>query len=64
MKVERSPRDIKQQYKQAVNLNRYWRKSRREEERLRGRREMEALAQRLNTLANIGRVQGQQLPQP
>ena len=53
------PRSIEQQYKRAVNLDRYWRKSRREEERLRGRRETEALAQRTNIPVTAGRTQGQ-----
>jgi len=39
-----------------VNLDRHWKESKREEERLRGRREMEALAARLNPATNVGRT--------
>jgi len=42
-----------------MNLDRYWSKSKREEERLRGRREMEHLVPRVNMLANTGRAQRQ-----
>jgi len=35
MKVERSPMSIEQWYEQATNLDRYWRESKKEEERLR-----------------------------
>ena len=42
----------------------YWRKSRQKEEKLRERRKIEALTQRINTLATIGRIQGKWLPQP
>ena len=42
MKTERPPKSIEQWYESAANLNRHWRESRREEERLRGRREIEA----------------------
>jgi len=40
-------------------LNRYWRESRREEERLRERREIGSLAQKTNMSANAGKVQQQ-----
>ena len=50
----------KQQYKRVTNLNRHWKKSRREEEKLRGRREMKAQVLRANTSG----AQQQQLPQP
>ena len=36
MEAERSPSNIKQWYKHATNLDRYWKKSKREEKRLRG----------------------------
>jgi len=42
-------KSIEQWYKQATNLNIYWRESRRKEERLRGRREVEAQAPVLNS---------------
>ena len=37
--AERPPTSINQWYKHAINLDRYWRESRREEKRLRGRQE-------------------------
>jgi len=43
-------------------LDRYWRKSRREEERLRGRKDTRVQASRLNTPENASGVQEQQLP--
>ena len=39
MEVENLPTSIKQWYKRAMALDRNWRESRREEERLRGRKE-------------------------
>ena len=54
IEAERPSRSIKKWYERAVNLDRYQRKSRRKEERLRGRRETEASAQRTNILANVG----------
>ena len=40
MKVENLPAFIEQWYKRAMALDRNWRESRREEERLRGKKEM------------------------
>ena len=57
MKTKRPSRSIKQQYERATNLNRYQRESRREKERLRGRREVKAQTPRINIPANIGEVQ-------
>ena len=42
IEIEYSPRNIKQWYKRVVNLNKHWRESRQEEERLRDRREIES----------------------
>jgi len=39
MKAEKPSMDIEQWYKYATNLNRHWRESRREEERLKGKKE-------------------------
>ena len=41
MEAENQPSSIEQWYKRATALNRNWRESRREEERLRGRKEQE-----------------------
>ena len=57
--IKKSSKNIEQWYKQAKNLNRYWRESRREEERLRERREIGSLAQKTNMSANAGKVQQQ-----
>jgi len=46
-----------------VNLDRHWRESRQEEERLRDRRETEAQAPKLNTPENTNEAQEQKLPQ-
>ena len=40
MKAERPFRSIEQWYKRAVNLDRHWRETRKEEKRLREKREM------------------------
>jgi len=39
MKAKRSPTSIEQWYEYTTNLDRYWRESRKEEERLRGKQE-------------------------
>jgi len=39
MEVERPPASINQWYKYATNLDRYWRESRREEKKLRGKQD-------------------------
>ena len=62
MKIERPSRSIKQQYERAMNLDRHWSKSKREEERLKRRKETGA--PRTNTLATASRAQEQQLLQP
>jgi len=59
MDAEHPTRSIEQWYERAVNLDRNWRKSRREKERLRERREMKTQAPR----QNITEAQWQQLPQ-
>ena len=46
-------RSIEQWYKWATNLNRYWRESKREEKRLRDRRETRVLTSRMNTPAVV-----------
>jgi len=40
MEVENPPASIEQWYRRATTLDRNWRESRREEERLRGKKEM------------------------
>ena len=40
IEAERPPRSIEQWYERATNLDRHWRESRQEEERLRGIREV------------------------
>ena len=59
MEVEHPPRSIEKWYEMMTNLDRYWRESRREEERLRDRKK---IVPRTNMLANIKGVQRQQLP--
>jgi len=56
MEAEYFPRSIEQLYKRVMNLDKHWRESRRKEKMLRKRRKIEALAQRINTLANTGGV--------
>ena len=46
MEAERQPASIEQWYERAVNLDRNWRESRREEKRLRRRRKQGRLAPR------------------
>jgi len=61
MEAENQPNSVKQWYKRAIALDRNWRESRREEERLRGKKETNrTLAQRLNQQE----AQKQILPQP
>ena len=62
METEQLPRNIEQWYEQVTNLDKHWRKSKREEERLREREEIGPMASRSNFLANAERVKGQQLP--
>jgi len=59
IKTERPPRSIEQWYERAVNLDKHWMESRRKEKRLRRRREIGALAQKLNVPANTGEAQEQ-----
>jgi len=49
IEIERPPKSIKQWYERAVNLDRYWKESRQEEERLRERREIRNPVPRMNT---------------
>ena len=59
MKAEKSPTSIEQWYKCAINLDRYWRESRKEEKRLRGQWELGTIALKQNN-----EMQRQQMPQP
>jgi len=56
MKVEYPSRSIEQWYKRAINLNKYWKESRREEKRLRNRKKEESLALRSNISENMREV--------
>jgi len=58
MEAERLPTSIEQWYKYATNLDRHWRESRREEERLRGKKENGTPAPK----SNNGETQRQILP--
>jgi len=61
MEAENQPGSIEQWFKRAITLDRNWRESKREEERLRGKRENNgALAPKLNQQG----VLGQSLPWP
>ena len=64
MEVKRPSRSIEQWYERAVNLDRHWRESRWEKERLRRRREIGALAQRVNISVAASKIQEQWMPQP
>jgi len=57
METECFLRSIKQWYERATNLDRHWKESRREKERLRGKKKIEAQAPRLNAPVNAGKVQ-------
>ena len=57
IRVEHPSRSIEQWYKRMTNLNKHWRKSKREEKRLKEKRETGNLALRLNMLANTGKTQ-------
>ena len=48
IETEYQPGSIEQWYNRAIALNRNWRESRREQERLKGRRDNRVLAPRLN----------------
>jgi len=50
-------RSIEQWYERITNLDRHQRMNRREEERLRKRRETESTALRVNVLVNVSRAQ-------
>ena len=61
MEVENQPGSIEQWFKRAIALDHNWRESRREEERLKGKKEINgALAPRSNQQEALG----QSLPQP
>ena len=64
MELEHSLRSIEQQYKRATNLDRYQRKSSREEKRLIEQKEAKTQALRTNISANTDKVQRQQMSQP
>jgi len=66
IEAECSPKSIGQwyRYKRATNFDKHWRESKREKEKLRERREIKAQALRLNTSANAGGAQRQQMPHP
>ena len=53
MESECPPISIEQWYKWATNLDRHWKESRQEEERLRNKREIRSLALRINISTNI-----------
>ena len=55
-------KSIEQWYKRAVNPDKHQRKSKKKEERLRNKREIGVLAQRLNIPANTRETQQQQMP--
>ena len=59
MKLECSLWNIEQWYERVVNLNRYWKESKRKEEKLRNRRKSGNLSLRMNMLANTSEVQWQ-----
>jgi len=59
IEAERQLRSINQWYERAINSDRNWRESRREEERLRGRRDIGPQTSRQNQ-----EIQWQILPQP
>jgi len=48
IEAEHLPRSIEQWYERMINLNKHWRKSRKEEERLRRRKEIETQIPRVN----------------
>ena len=48
IEAEHLPRSIEQWYERMINLNKHWRKSRKEEERLRRRKEIETQMPRVN----------------
>jgi len=52
MKAEKPSMDIEQWYKYATNLNRHWRESRREEERLKGKKESRYQRQKQTGIEN------------
>ena len=56
IKVECSPKNIKQQYKRAMNLDRHWRESRKEKKRLKERRKIRSQTLRINMLVNVEKV--------
>jgi len=55
MELEYFSRSIEQLYERVTNLDKYWRKSRREVKKLRDRKEIKTSAQRTNTPATTGR---------
>ena len=57
IRVEHPSRSIEQQYKRITNLNRHWKKSRREEKRLKEKRKTGNQALKLNMPANAGKTQ-------
>ena len=52
MKAEKPSMDIEQWYKYTTNLNRHWRESRREEERLKGKKESRYQRQKQTGIEN------------
>ena len=61
MEAEYQPSSIKQQFKRAIALDRNWRESKREEERLRGRKENNGTPA---SKSNNGEIQRQIVLQP
>ena len=64
MEVENPPASIEQWYKRATALDRNWRESRREEERLRGKKEMMGGAPKQEQKQNLPRLLVWQRRQP
>jgi len=60
IEAENQPSSIEQYFKRAITLDRNWRESRREVERLRGKKENGASAPK----SNNGEIQRQVMPQP
>jgi len=52
MEVERPPRNIDQWYEHTTNLDRHWRESKKKEERLRDKKEIEGQGQKQMWIAN------------
>jgi len=58
MEAEMPPTSIKQWYEHATNLDRYWRESKREEERLRGQQKQEGAVTNNATTISVAEEAG------